>query len=93
MAQEQCPFARPVSSLRMNEVSRLFPFSEGIEVLTEQEVSRSWRKLFTKVDVTADTFLKAEALIDELRGESPLRHRLTSELEELRQLHKVGEPV
>ena len=77
----------------MNEIVRLCLCSEGIEVLTEQEVSRSWRKLFTKTNVTADTILKAEALIEELRGESPLRHRLTSELEELRQLHKVGAPA
>lgn len=91
--QEQSPFARPMLNPRMNEIAPLFPCSEDIEVLTEQEVSRSWRKLFTKTNVTADTFLKAEALIVELRGESPLRHRLTSELDELRQLHKVGEPV
>jgi len=62
-------------------------------LLTEQEVSRSWRKLFVKTEITADTFIKAEALIEELRGESPLRHRLSSELEELRQLHKVGQTV
>jgi hypothetical protein len=77
----------------MKETIPDFQRSRGVELLTEQEVSRSWRKLFTKTDVTADTFIKAEALIDELRGESPLRHRLTSELEELRQLHKVDQPV
>jgi hypothetical protein len=63
-------------------------------LLTEQEVSRSWRKLFAKkTDVTAESFVKAEALVDELRGESPLRHRLMNELDELRQLHKVGQTV
>ena len=62
-------------------------------MLTEQEVSRSWRQLFGRTDVSAETFVKAEALIDELRGESPLRHRLTNELEELRQRYKVGETV
>jgi len=62
-------------------------------LLTEQEVSRSWRKLFVKTEITADTFVRAEALLDELRCESPLRHRLGNELEELRQLHKVGEAV
>jgi hypothetical protein len=66
---------------------------EGANLLTEQEVSRSWRKLFVKTEITADTFVKAEVLLDELRAESPLRHRLSSELEELRQLHKVGETV
>jgi hypothetical protein len=33
------------------------------------------------------TFDRAEELLDELRPESPLRHRLTLELEELRNLH------
>ena len=32
----------------------------------------------------ADAFDKAEALLDELRPESPLRHRLSVELEEIR---------
>jgi hypothetical protein len=56
-------------------------------VLTESEVSRSWTKLFKNGAVTEATFERAEALLDELRGTSPLRHRLQSELEELRQLH------
>ncbi|HEX7378131.1 MAG TPA: hypothetical protein VF278_13515 [Pirellulales bacterium] len=62
-------------------------------MLTEQEVSRSWRKLFVKVEITAETFVKADVLLDELRAESPLRHRLSNELDELRQIHKVGETV
>jgi hypothetical protein len=33
-----------------------------------------------------ETFDKAELLLDELRPESPLRHRLSSELGELREL-------
>ena len=33
------------------------------------------------------SFEKAEALLDELRAESPLRHRLSIELEEIRKLH------
>jgi hypothetical protein len=37
-----------------------------------------------KGEVTSATFEKAEALLDELRPESPLWHRLSSELEELR---------
>lgn len=55
------------------------------KVLTEQEVSRSWAKLF-KGEKTEETFAKAEVLLDELRPESPLRHRLSNELEELREL-------
>jgi hypothetical protein len=54
-------------------------------MLTEQEVSRSWVKLF-KGEKNAETFAKAEVLLDELRPESPLRHRLGCELEELREL-------
>lgn len=54
-------------------------------MLTEQEVSRSWRKLF-KGEISHEAFEKAETLLDELRPESPLRHRLATELEELRDL-------
>ncbi len=56
-------------------------------MLTESEVSRSWSKLFKTGEFTEATFERAEALLDELRGTSPLRHRLQSELEELRELH------
>lgn len=58
-------------------------------LLTEQEVSRSWHKLFNRPEFTGETFAKAEALIEELRPESPLRHRLGSELEELRRMSGV----
>jgi len=54
-------------------------------VLTEQEVSRSWQKLL-KGGLTDETFSKAESLLDELRPESPLRHRLSCELDELREM-------
>jgi hypothetical protein len=50
-------------------------------------VQRSFRNLFKSKDVPADAFEKAEALLDELRAESPLRHRLSLELEELRKMH------
>jgi hypothetical protein len=56
-------------------------------VLTESEVSRSWQKLFKGGVFDETNFERAEALLDELRPTSPLRHRLMSELEELRQLH------
>jgi hypothetical protein len=55
-------------------------------VLTEEQVQRSFRKLFMGTDISADSIEKAEALIDRLRLESPLRHRLAEELEELRQI-------
>lgn len=53
-------------------------------MLTESEVSRSWARLF-KGEVTDATLAKGEALLDELRPESPLRHRLATELDELRE--------
>jgi hypothetical protein len=57
---------------------------KGARLLTEKEITRSWRALFSKGELTDDVFAKAEALLDELRPESPLRHRLGAELRELR---------
>jgi hypothetical protein len=54
-------------------------------VLTEQEVSRSWRALFRGGECNEELFDRAETLLEELRPESPLRHRLDAELTELRQ--------
>ena len=53
-------------------------------MLTESEVQRSFRALFKSREVAPDAFEKAEELIEQLRPESPLRHRLISELEEIR---------
>ena len=58
----------------------------GVELLTEKEVSKSWRTLFKGAAINDEVLAKAEALLDELRPESPLRHRLGSELEELRRI-------
>ena len=55
-------------------------------MLTEKEVSASWRSLFKGRELSDDVFDKAEALLEELRPESPLRHRLAGELKELRRL-------
>jgi hypothetical protein len=55
-----------------------------VRVLTEQEVTRSWARLL-KGELNEQTLVKAEALLDELRPESPLRHRLGCELDELRE--------
>jgi hypothetical protein len=55
-------------------------------LLTEAEVQRSFRNLFKTKDYSPEMFEKAEALLDELRPESPLRHRLSMELEEIRKL-------
>ncbi len=57
-------------------------------MLTESEVQRSFSQLFKMPDnVSVETFDRAEELLDELRLESPLRHRLTIELEELRNIY------
>ncbi len=55
-------------------------------MLTEKEIARSWRALFRGGELNDETFAKAEVLLDELRPESPLRHRLGAELRELREL-------
>ena len=59
-------------------------------MLTESEVQRSFRKMFKDVEVTHNLVEKADELLDELRPESPLRHRLFMELEELRELAVKG---
>ena len=42
--------------------------------------------MFAGGEATKETFTKAEALLEELRPESPLYHRLSSELDEIRKL-------
>ncbi|QDU31739.1 hypothetical protein ETAA8_68990 [Anatilimnocola aggregata] len=58
-------------------------------MLTEDQVQRSFRNLFKTKDFPPENFDKAENLLDELRAESPLRHRLSVELDELR---KISDP-
>lgn len=55
-------------------------------MLTEAEVQRSFSRIFTREQLEPDAFEKAETLLDELRPESPLRHRLSVELEEIRKV-------
>jgi len=55
-------------------------------LLTEAEVQRSYRQILKKAERDPDAYDKAEALLDELRPESPLRHRLMNELSELRRM-------
>ena len=50
-------------------------------MLTESQVQFSFRKLFQSGTVDPETLEQAEGLLDELRPESPLRHRLSEELE------------
>ena len=58
-------------------------------MLTESEVERSFRRLIKPGQINQETLDKAELLLEELRPESPLRHRLAQEIEELRDLSKV----
>ena len=58
-------------------------------MLTESQVQRSFRDLFKSKDFSVEVFDKAEALLEELRAESPLRNRLSIELEEIRKLHEA----
>ncbi len=54
-------------------------------MLTESTVEHMFRELMNGANRNEQTFDKAEELLEEeLRPESPLRHRLTVELEELR---------
>ncbi|MGD0900516.1 MAG: hypothetical protein ABR915_22005 [Thermoguttaceae bacterium] len=57
-------------------------------MLTEHEIARTWRALFHEGKNDEDTFQRAEALLEELRPENPLRHRLAGELSELRKIRK-----
>ena len=83
----------PISAY--NQLSKHFgwcqlSFCGEIALLTEAEVERSFRKLLKGGPFNQEVFEKGEALLEQLRPESPLRHRLTSELEELRELSISG---
>ena len=58
-------------------------------MLSEHDVSVMWRDLFHGASVTSETLGEAEALLEELKPESPLRHRLTFELGEICDLRKT----
>ncbi|WP_145419420.1 hypothetical protein [Planctomycetes bacterium K23_9] len=59
-------------------------------MLTEATVEKMFRNLMSDPNANAETFEKAEELLDdELRPESPLRHRLSVELDELRDISEA----
>ena len=62
------------------------PIGEDLILLTEAEVQRSYHQILKKSNCDPEALDRAEALLDELRPESPLRHRFLSELDELRKL-------
>ena len=53
-------------------------------MLTEHQIARSWQKLFSGHEFSNELLARAEGLLEQLRPESPLRHRLRTELNELR---------
>jgi hypothetical protein len=55
-------------------------------MLTESSVEKTFRKLLTSPERTETDLDRAEELLDELRPESPLRHRLSVEIDELRSI-------
>ena len=57
-------------------------------MLNESDVTAVWRKLFQGQEITDETLIKDEELLDELTLASPLRVRLATELEEIRKLRE-----
>ena len=55
-------------------------------MLTEAEVQLTFNQLVNREELNEETLEKAEDLLEELRAESPLRHRLSVELNEIRNL-------
>ncbi len=56
-------------------------------MLNEQDATRMWHKLFRGQAITSLTLSKAEALVEQLNLESPLRLRFSAELAEIRNKH------
>jgi hypothetical protein len=78
--------ARVGRRLEFNEwfIGRSWDLNKENVLLTEATVEKSFRKLMSSPNRDEAVFEKAEDLLEELRCESPLRHRLSQELEELR---------
>ena len=55
-------------------------------MLNERDVTTMWRNLFKGKEVTGKSLAEAEELLDDLSPESPLRVRLSTELEEMRKM-------
>ncbi len=56
--------------------------------MTERDATTMWRTLFNGQSITEASLDKAEAILDSMNPESPLRMRLATELQELRKLAK-----
>ncbi len=58
---------------------------EGVKLLTERDIRIMWSQLLQEPEFTSETVTKAEALLNELRPESPLWHRLSAQLAAIRE--------
>jgi hypothetical protein len=58
-------------------------------LLTESEVERRFRKLVQSTTRNDESLQQAEELLESLRTESPLRHRLAQEIDDLRELSQT----
>jgi len=76
--------------MHLPAIYNLCTYHEVVNLLTEETVERSFRTLFQNSEFGSDALEKADQLLDELRAESPLRHRLEQELDELKQLAGSG---
>jgi hypothetical protein len=55
-------------------------------MLNERDVTTMWRNLFKGKEVTVQSLDEAEEMLDDLSPESPLRVRLSTELDEMRKM-------
>lgn len=61
-------------------------------MLSEFDATRLWQQLFRGQPVTSLTFSEAESVLKQLPPESPVRLRLSTELEEIRSLQQGQRP-
>jgi hypothetical protein len=61
-------------------------------LLSQQDVTLMWRQLFQDSHITSETIAKAEALLNSLSPENPLRHRLGKELVQIQRSTVKSEP-
>lgn len=61
-------------------------------MLSEFDATRLWQQLFRGQAITSLTLSEAEAVLNQLPPESPLRLRLSTELEEIRMLQQGQRP-
>jgi hypothetical protein len=60
--------------------------------LDERDVTLAWRNLFHGKEITPESLVKAESILDGMNGESPLQLRLANELADLKKLNQPPKP-